>query len=236
MKERQLQPEVMDDPALAEADHLAALRGLERINRLSRSAAILWPAIRAFAAKQPHRRIRLLDIATGAGDVPIGLALRAWRAGLPIEFHACDMSERALAHARRRAGQAQIEVKFFSTDVLGGGRPFEGFDIVTSSLFLHHLTRQAAVGLLAAMKLAGVQLILINDLHRDGLGLLLAHFAGRVLTRSRVVREDAVLSVRAAFTVAEAEAIATEAGLIGATIERRWPRRFLLRWRKTESG
>ena len=46
---RQLEPEIMDDPALEEQQHLHALRGLERINKWSRSLQIVWPALAALA-------------------------------------------------------------------------------------------------------------------------------------------------------------------------------------------
>jgi hypothetical protein len=75
-------------------------------------------------------------------------------------------------------------------------------------------------------------LILVNDLCRSHWGLALAHFAGRVLTRSPVVRVDAVRSVRAAFTLAEVRALAAAAGLQGAQLARRWPARYLLSWQR----
>jgi hypothetical protein len=43
---------------------------------------------------------------------------------------------------------------------------------------------------------------------------------------------DGPLSVRAAFTIAEARQLAEEAGLHGAAISWRWPFRFLLQWRR----
>ena len=45
IRERKLQSELMDQPDLDQTLHIHALRGLQRINAVSRSAAILWPAI-----------------------------------------------------------------------------------------------------------------------------------------------------------------------------------------------
>ena len=53
----------------------------------------------------------------------------------------------------------------------------------------------------------------IADLDRSNAGLALAWIGSRVLTRSRVVHFDALASVRAAFTLDEARAMAHEAGL-----------------------
>jgi hypothetical protein len=79
---------------------------------------------------------------------------------------------------------------------------------------------------------AAERLVLINDLRRHPWGLFLAHFAGNVLSRSPVVRVDAVRSVRAAFTLEEARALAADAGISGAVVSRRWPCRYLLSWRR----
>jgi hypothetical protein len=66
---RRLQPELMDQPGLDPARHRQALRGLRRINFWSRSAGILWPAL-AGLARAAQRPLRVLDQATGGGDVP----------------------------------------------------------------------------------------------------------------------------------------------------------------------
>ena len=46
---RDRQPELMDQPGLAEDRHVQALRSLVRINWLSGSAGILWRPIRELA-------------------------------------------------------------------------------------------------------------------------------------------------------------------------------------------
>src|SRR5207248_3643048 len=49
LRRRRLRPEWMDQPGLDEGQHRQALRGLERINRLSGSARILWPPLARLA-------------------------------------------------------------------------------------------------------------------------------------------------------------------------------------------
>jgi hypothetical protein len=62
--------------------------------------------------------------------------------------------------------------------------------------------------------------------------LILAHVAARALTRSHVVHVDAPRSVRAAFTRSEVRGLASQAGLDGAHVIRRWPCRLLLIWKR----
>jgi SAM-dependent methyltransferase len=225
----------MDDPSLPAAPHEQALRGLERINWWSGSAHILWGPIRQLAAERPGQPLRLLDVASGAGDVLLGLARRARRAGVPLDLHGCDLSATALEHARRRAAAHGLPITLVRRDVLTEPLP-AGFDVVTTSLFVHHLTDGQAVGLLKSMAESTSRLVLVNDLRRCARGLALAHVACRLLSRSPVVHTDGPRSVAAAFTPDEARRLAERAGLHGATVTRRWPFRFLLAWDKAHSA
>src|SRR5262245_66435811 len=86
LAQRHREPEIMDDPRLDQARHQAALRGLARINWFSGSSRILWPSLRDLARKLAPRPLRVLDLATGSGDVPRRLWQKAPQAGLPMEI------------------------------------------------------------------------------------------------------------------------------------------------------
>ena len=217
-------PELMDDPAIDPVAHRRALAGLARLNRFSGSVGVLWPAI-AKLARQLQRTIRVLDVATGSGDVPRKLLARATRAGVNLEVAGCDLSPTAIAEAARHANS----VRFFVHDALRDPLP-PGFDVVTCSLFLHHLSDDEAVALLANMELAAGRLILVNDLARSRFNYCAVWAACRLVTRSRVVWFDGPASVRSAFTSTEALTLAKRAGLEGATVRGKFPSRFLLSW------
>jgi 2-polyprenyl-3-methyl-5-hydroxy-6-metoxy-1,4-benzoquinol methylase len=231
---RRREPELIDQPDLEESLHRDALRGLERINRWSGSAGILWRPIRALA-QQNGAPLRLLDVATGAGDVPLRLWYKARRAGLSLEVAGCDRSPRAVAHAGHRAAQVGAAVRFFECDALSDTLP-DDYDLVTCSLFLHHLDEGPAVELLRRMGHAARRLVLVNDLRRSRSGLLLAYLGTRLLSASPVVHRDGPLSVAAAYTPAEALDLAQRAGLTGARVARRWPCRYLLSWKADGHG
>jgi len=231
LRERRRQPELMDEPGLDPRAHSLALKGLERINRWSRSNSIVWPPMRELARRQPNQALRVLDVATGAGDMPIRLWHRARRTGVCLEIEACDISPHALEYARSRAKAVGARTRFFTLDVLHDPLPTD-YDVVMSSLFLHHLEEGDAIDLLRRMSAAARQLVLVNDLRRGVAGFLLAYVGTRVLSSSPIVHIDGPRSVEAAFTVAEARHLAHEAGLTGAAVVRRWPCRWLLTWRR----
>jgi SAM-dependent methyltransferase len=225
------QPERMDEPDMAGDTHAQALRGLERINAWSGSARILWPPLAELARAAHGRAVRVLDVAMGAGDVPIRLWRKARRAGLRLEIDGCDRSPSAVAYARGRAEEIGAPVRFFDWDALTGELPI-GYDAVVSSLFLHHLDEDEAVSFLCRMGRTAGRLVLVNDLTRVLPGLMLAYLGTRLLSRSEVVHMDGVRSVQAAFTPQEVRSLAARAGLASASIARRWPCRFLLTWRR----
>ena len=226
---RDLRQEMMDDPALDEAEHARALRGLRFLNRISGTAAALWRSIRPLAAAPGHGAVRVLDIATGSGDIPLMLARMAHRDGLSLSIEACDASERAVRIAELNASKAGETVRFFRLDAVQDRIPGE-YDVVMCSLFLHHLEAEHVVEVLYKMRSAARRLLLVSDLNRTRAGYLLAWAATRLFTRSPVVRTDALLSVRAAFEIEEMELLAEEAGLRGAKIRPSWPCRFQLEW------
>ena len=61
-------------------------------------------------------------------------------------------------------------------------------------------------------------LVVVNDLQRGLLNNLLVRAGSGIVTRSWVVRKDAVLSIRAAFTREELHSMAADAGMDDATI------------------
>lgn len=232
LKNRILEPEDIDDPALEKEQLFGALRGLTTINFLSASAGSVWTPMARLARERKLERLRILDVATGGGDIPRALWRKGKRSGLKLEILGIDISERALEFAKAGCGECGSDVRFEQRDILRDGLP-EGFDVIVSSLFLHHLSNDHAFQLLTATARAANHLVLINDLRRGGYGLTLAYFAGRILSSSSVVRVDALRSVRAAFTMAEALEMAKSAGMQDAKVNRRWPARYLLSWKKS---
>lgn len=219
----------MDQPGIDAAEHRRALAGLARVNAWSASLRILWPPVRQLLRASGGTPLRLLDLASGAGDLPIGLWKRAQAEGFNLDVEAWDVSPTAVEFARGLAAARGAAVCFHVANVLKEPIP-EGFDVITSSLFLHHLSDVEAVGLMCSMAAGARRLVLVNDLRRCRAGLALAWAGTRVLCRSPVVHTDGPLSVRAALTCAEALEVAGRAGLQGAAVEPRWPFRFLLSW------
>jgi ubiquinone/menaquinone biosynthesis C-methylase UbiE len=216
--------EHLDGPLGDRATLAGNLRDLQRVNRYLGGTALSRRAIDALLATTGPARglpptplsrpIRLLDIGTGAADIPVAL-LASWRAaGRELDVTAIDSRPEVIAVARDRSRLADVPGLHLGV-ADGLGLPFEAgaFDIAHASLVLHHLEPDAAVGLLREMRRVALVGVVVNDLARGWLawlgGWLLAHLA----TGNAFTRHDAPLSVRRAYTVAEARALFERADL-----------------------
>ena len=225
---RHVEAELMDDPALRSDLHRVALRGLARINTMSRSAACLYRSLTRLIAHDHRKPIRVLDVACGGGDVAMRIEKISRHQGVTMHVDGCDISPTAIGQARRCAERSGSHARFFQCDALRGPLP-AGYHAIISNLFLHHLTDEQAVGLLSRMADA-TEAIVMNDLRRCRLGYAAAGLGTRLLSRSRIVHTDGPRSVQAAFTPAEAFVLADRAGLRGARVTRLFPFRWLLTW------
>jgi len=232
LKHRCRLPELMDDPGLNADLHHAALRGLRRINLVSRGTDMLWSKLRHVARKPRTRPLRVLDVACGGGDFVVGITKRAAKSRVPLEIDGCDISPRAVEYASKLAAREGIGHRsFFVADAIRDQLP-DDYDVVMCSLFLHHLDEEDATQLLKQMASACRHRVLVSDLRRTRIGYTLAVVGCRLLTRSPVVHTDGPLSVRAAWSDAEVRSLAAAAGMQEAQLTHHWPQRFLLTWSK----
>lgn len=220
----------MDDPSIPVDAHEHALRGLARINRCSSVAGTLWRAISEAFGHRPPSTLSLLDVASGSGDLPVALASIARDRGCSLAPIASDISDVALKAAQQRAAARDLSLRTIRHDILASDLP-EQADIVTCSLFMHHLDPAEATLALTRLGRATRRLLLVLDLRRTRRGLALAWVAPRLLTTSRVVHVDAVRSVQGSYTMAELADMARHAGLTGASVRAAWPQRMLLTWK-----
>lgn len=200
----------LDDPAALAGN----LRDLRRINRWLGGVDLSAASIEALAA---HRaELTLLDVGTGGADIPMALIARARQRGRRLHAVGIDSRPEVLA-AAVRANPAIATTEGLELHV-GDGRalryPDRSFDIAHASLVLHHLEPTAAIELLREMCRVARLGIVVNDLERSRLGLVGAWLVGHLLTRNRLTRHDAPVSVRRAYRADEMAAMLRAAGLL----------------------
>lgn len=196
--------ELMDQPM--SADELAAnLEELAAANSRFGAFGTIRREVRACGART------VVDVGCGGADLALRLIADAARAGRMLEVTGVDHSDAVLAIARRRTG-GDPRVSFVRAD--GVRLPFAdgAFDVATCTLALHHFEPDAAVPLLHELRRVARIAPIVGDLSRSTLALAATALYARLFARSPLTRHDAPLSVRRAYTPAEALALARDAG------------------------
>jgi len=210
-------PEHLDGGLADRATLEGNLRDLARINRLFGGARLSIDAVRALVERSDPTAgaatIRVLDVGTGAGDIPIAL-IRADLSRARVEVTATDARREILEAAARISPSLGSEgVTLAQADGRSLPYPDRAFDVAHASLVLHHLSRDDAVAFLAELSRVARLGVVVNDLSRSRLSWLGAWLVLHTLTRNPWTLQDGVLSVRRAWTLGEAQALAREAGL-----------------------
>lgn len=218
----------MDDPALCPSAHRAALNGLTRIHRVTRSAQRFWKTIRSNYVRESSH-LSILDVGCGDAFLLRSLARLARRDSVELKITGCDISPVALQLASEHAEAEQLSLETIELDILSAELPIQA-DIVISSLFLHHFESQQVIRILQQMNVAARRGVVIDDLSRTRLGYALCWMGTRIFSRSSIVHTDGLLSVAAAFTIDEFSDLVQRAGISGHGVTRHWPERVMASW------
>jgi len=231
LTDRIMEPEMMDEPALGETAHQQALSELEKIFWLSRTAQPIWQMLCRYHARHPEKSLRGLDLGCGGGDLPIALTRQSQAKRLPIVCDGSDMNPRALAYAENKVERNNLDIQFLRFQVPQDPIPHK-YDFAVSSLFLHHLNESELVDLFRSLHETKLRLVIFSDLIRSSLGWILCRLTSQFLSNSPVVKQDALLSLRAAYTLDEINHLAHQSGLENFTLRKVWPERFLFVWQR----
>jgi ubiquinone/menaquinone biosynthesis C-methylase UbiE len=212
-------PELLDSDAGSPAEIAAALHDLWRINAWFGGVGTSTALVRRVAERSGRRKLSLLDVAAGSGELAAAVRRRL-RREFEIEIRLLDRSRAHLNGARNSVpdapGFGALGRNAVVADALAMPFRDHAVDLVSSSLFLHHLESAEMVRFVdEALRVCRIA-VLINDLRRSRLHLA-AVYAGFPLFRSRLTRHDAPASVRRAYTIAELRAILKQAG--GSEVE-----------------
>jgi len=204
--------ELMDTLPLSESETRSTLRWLQLTNRYFGGTRTVLRHLAAWSTGWPtDRTMHLLDVGTGAADIPAAIVWWARRRGIPVRVTAIDSAPH-IAAAARAAVRDVPEITVEQRDLFELADTDRRFDIVTASLFLHHLPPDRTPDALEAIDRLAVWGVIISDLLRSPLTWA-AVGALAFVSGNRIVRHDAPLSVRRGFRVHELGRLATAASL-----------------------
>jgi SAM-dependent methyltransferase len=196
----------LDQPVSSELER--DLENLVTLNRLFGSHTLVIRFLRE--RLRSGRSWRILDLATGSGDIPRTIADWAARSGIDVSIDAVDQQSSTLEIARRLSSSFP-NISFHRADIreFGSG---SSWDIVLCSLALHHFSEADAVAVLRQAATLASRSVLVADLRRCSRGTLGVDLLTTVWMREPMTRNDARISVRRAFSFTELAELARAAG------------------------
>jgi len=201
-------PELLDSDSGTPGEVADSLADLRMLNRTFGGVRTMSALLREVAEQRRLKALDWLDVAGGAGDVATLTTEALSRDGITVRPVVLD---RALSHMngshRNVCGDA-LALPFRN----------ESFDVVGSSLFVHHLEPDEVARFLGEGLRVARHAFVINDLIRHPLHWGLA-VAGRAIYRSRLTRHDAPASVRRAYSVDEIRKILEHNGATQISIK-----------------
>jgi 2-polyprenyl-3-methyl-5-hydroxy-6-metoxy-1,4-benzoquinol methylase len=202
--------ELLDGP-LPPAALRATLDDLDRLNTWFGGYALTLARIRRVAGHLPRdRRLVVVDVGGGRGDLAVRIVHWARRAGRPVRVIVLDRDPVMLTLARRRTARYP-EITLVCADAAALPLLAGAVDVAVVALTLHHLAPDEATAALAAMAVAA-RVVVVNDLLRTPAALALVWLATRALRLHPVSRHDGPMSVRRAYSADELTALVGRIG------------------------
>ncbi|HEU4829637.1 MAG TPA: methyltransferase domain-containing protein [Gemmatimonadales bacterium] len=194
--------ELLDDPGADPATVRASLRHIARANRwFGGRAAVLWGLRRALRGTAPGSRVSLLDIGTGAGDLPRAAERWARRRGFHLEVFGLERSAAAAALARAH-GVPAIVADAGAIPVRPGS-----VDVVLLSQVAHHFAPASAETLFRSCHRIARRALVVADLRRSRAAAAAFSVGSRLLRFDPVTRADGHTSIRRGYSAAELAAL-----------------------------
>ena len=200
--------EMMDRPQPVSAELERDLERLRQLNRWFGSYRLIWSFLRRWI--KPGAKLRIVDLATGSGDIPRLLVDQARRIGAQIEIEAVDQQAATLEIARSLSADYP-EISYHSGDILEWSSA-QACDIALCSLVLHHFSDDDAVKLLRRCRELSKRFVLVSDLRRGFLVQAGVYMLTALIFREPMTRFDARLSAQRAFSFGEMRDLAIKAG------------------------
>ncbi|MGU3389300.1 methyltransferase domain-containing protein [Sphingomonas sp. M1A8_2b] len=174
-------------------------------------------------ATKGRKRVRVLDVGFGDGDMLRRIARWAEANGIEADLVGVDLNPRSEQAARAHGG-ATDDIRYVTGDY--ADLADEPWDVIVSSLVAHHMTHDQLVAFLRFMEAHASAGWFVNDLHRHRF----AHWGFPILATlarwHRIVRHDGTLSIARSYRPDEWPPILAEAGITQAKVRRVFPFRL----------
>lgn len=219
------QKELIDDLNCDGDELRQTLRELKTINKLLGGNYVTTDGINQLLKKATSEKITIADIGCGGGDMIRVMYNWSQKKNLNASFIGVDANPNTIAMAAGNLRELP-NVNFEAADVFDPNFQQQQVDIVTCTLFTHHFTDEELIRMFRSFKYKAKIGMVINDLHRHPLAFHSIKILTRLFSKSRLVINDAPISVQRGFQKKELEEILHRAGWENFRISWHWAFRW----------
>ncbi len=223
--QRKHELELLDYNTLDAAKLHGNLQDIARLNRWTGTTAAVVRAIEAMAAHNLNPLV-VIDIGTGAGDLPTALVKRATREGLPLRVMGADVHAGVLDYARLH-GSATDWLRLEATHLPLAS---QSIDVAVCTVMAHHLEPERLLSFIAEMQRVSRIGFILMDLERSRLAWIALWLLTRLTSRNPLTRHDGPLSIERAYKRTEILDLAASAG-VSLQVLPLFPFRWIAIWR-----
>jgi 2-polyprenyl-3-methyl-5-hydroxy-6-metoxy-1,4-benzoquinol methylase len=225
-KYRSRMAEKMDDFSISGLELRKTLITLEKINKWLGGNRVTLNGIKKVLNGHPKQEpITILDLGCGGGDILRDVAEYGKQKGYSFKIIGVDANKSTLGYAKELS-QSFPDISFLHCDIFSEEFKRIEYDLVLTSLFLHHFDDQQLEKMIKGILEKASIGIVVNDLHRHAM----AYFLFRLLclfTTNDMVREDGLISILKGFKRDELIRISEN---IGASYRIKWKWAFRYQW------
>lgn len=216
--------ELMDDFSMKGELLRDTLDKLGKINKWLGGNHVTLNGLRQLLKNQPKDKVlTIVDLGCGHGDILRLIADFGRKHNYSFELIGIDANQDAIEYADELS-VAYEELSFRSVDVFSEEFRAMEYDIVLSTLFLHHLNEDEIQALLNTVTTKAKLGVVINDLHRSSMAYGLFKLLGLVISNHMIV-QDGLTSILRAFKRKEIEQISSQLNL-NSKISWKWAFRY----------
>ena len=218
--------ELMDDFSIGGTLLRDTLDKLDTINKWLGGNRVTINGIKKILRPYPkEKQITILDLGCGGGDMLRRVAALGIKEGYKFKLIGIDANAEAIAYARELSIDYK-EVSFMEMDIFSDEFKNLEYDLVLSTLFLHHFKENQLVELLKHVSNKANIGIVVNDLHRHAMAYYLFKLLGLVI-KNKMVKQDGLTSILRGFKRNDLEEISKQ---INVKSQIQWQWAFRYQW------
>lgn len=190
--------EIMDDFSIDGPILNDALDKLATINKLLGGNIVTLNGLKKLLKNQPKNKpLTIIDLGCGGGDILRAIAKYGKDEGYNFVLIGVDANKNATDYAATLSKEFE-NISFIYADVFSGEFKAMHYDIVITTLFLHHFKHEQLLELTNHLLKTAKIGIVVNDLHRHRL----AYYLFKLVTipvKNQMIIEDGLTSVLRGF-------------------------------------